>query len=166
MKIATEQLSQLKNFSDRITNEKEKVTKPLNEALKAERARWKPAETACEEAIEITRKKMGQYQTEQMRLAKIEEDKIADRVGQGKGFLKPETAAKKIDEIKRADVSVVADSGMVKFRTVKKFQIINESVVPRMYLIVNETAIRQAMLSGIAVEGVRYYEEQVPANFR
>ncbi len=38
---ATEMLSQVNKIKDKITLEKEKVVLPLNEALKAERARWK-----------------------------------------------------------------------------------------------------------------------------
>ena len=37
LKMATEILSKLNKLNDRIREEKERVTKPLNEALKAER---------------------------------------------------------------------------------------------------------------------------------
>lgn len=166
MKVAVELLSNLNKHLDSVTEEKEKVTKPLNEALKAERGRWKPIETELEEAINSVRSKMISYQTEETRRQKQEEAKIEARVGEGKGKLKFETAIKKIDEIEKAEATVSTDSGVVKFKTVKKFEVMDITMVPKEFLLADEVAIRKEMVSGREVKGVRYYEEQVPLNFR
>ncbi len=164
--IATELLSELKNVLDRITNEKEKVIKPLNVALKNERARWKPAELALEEAINSIRIKMTQYQTEQTRLKKEEEAKIASRVAPGKGHLSVETAIKKIGELAPVESHVVTDAGSIKFRPVKKFEVTDMTKLPLEYHLADEVAIRKAMVANVELPGVRYYEEQIPVNSR
>lgn len=158
-------LSQLTIQLSRMTTEREKVTKPLNEALKAERGRWKPLETMLEGAILSVRKAMTVYQTEAAQKAKEAEEKIIARVGEGKGKFTIDTAVRKIGEVDHAEPSIATDVGMVKFRTQKKFEVMDITLVPMEYLLADEVAIRKAMGAGIEVAGVRYYEEQVPVNF-
>jgi len=166
MEKAVDILSQLNKINDKITAEKEKVTKPLNEALRTERARWKPAETILETAIAAIRKGITAFQTEQKKLADEEAEKIANRVGPGKGKFTPETAVAKLDAIDRPAESVETASGKVKFREVKKFEVMDITMLPVEYILPNETAIRKAMNSGINIPGVRYYEEQQVINLR
>lgn len=166
MTEATAMLSEMNKIGDRIQAEKDKVMKPLNQAIKAERARWKPIETMFESGIASLRKAMTKYQTEQKRIADEKADKIASRVGEGKGKLKAETAMSKIDEIDRPDSIVATDAGVVKFRTVKKFEVMDMTMLPIEYHIADDAAIKAAMSQGTELPGVRYYEEQVPVNFR
>lgn len=161
-----EMLSTLNKRLDMITTEKEKVTKPLNEALKAERGRWKPFETILEEAIALLRKKMGSYQTEHKRLADEEEARIAARVKPGTGNLSAATASQKMEEIERPTAVVGAISGVVKFKTVRVFEIIDLSLIPIEYHLADEVAIRKAMNAGIEIPGVKYGTEQRPDNYR
>jgi hypothetical protein len=166
MKEATAMLSDLNKQRDRVTEEKEKVTKPLNQALKAERARWKPLEDVLEGAIDALRRRMTSYQTQAKAEADAKADRIAARVGEGKGKLAPETAMRKLDEIEKPEEAVSTDAGQVKFRTVEKFEVIEISKLPWEYLTPNETKIREAMKAGLKLPGVRYYTEEVPMNFR
>jgi len=166
METATEMLSQLNKTSDRITEETEKVTRPLLDALNAERKRWKPSLDLLKESIDIVRTKITKYQTEAKRLAQLEEEKIASRIGEGKGKLKIETAVAKIEKIEQPESKVSTDTGSISFKTVQKFEITNMAAVPVDYILPNETAIRNAMKRGKELPGVRYYEEQVPINRR
>lgn len=166
METATEMLSQLNKTSDRITEETEKVTRPLLDALNAERKRWKPSLDLLKESIDIVRTKITKYQTEARRLAQLEEEKIASRIGEGKGKLKIETAVAKIEKIEQPESKVSTDTGSISFKTVQKFEITNMAAVPVDYILPNETAIRNAMKLGKKLPGVRYYEEQVPINRR
>lgn len=166
MAAAAEILSKLNLFSDRMTEEKEKVTKPANEILKAERARWKPLETVYEAAIAALRRKMTDYQTAIVAKQREDEARIAARVGEGKGKLKVETAIAQIEKLEKPAANVAAESGSVKFRAVKKFEVVDIALVPKDYVLANDAKIRAAMTAGIQIEGVRYYEEMVPANFR
>ena len=166
MTQAVSVLSTLNQTLDRLTEDKEKLTKPINTLLKEIRGRYKPFEEKLEEAIESVRKSMSAYQTEAKRLAKIEEDKIIARIGEGKGKLKVETAIKKMEDIEKPDQKVSTEEGLVKFRTVKKFEVEDISKIPLEFMIANEKAIREAMNDGKEITGVRYFTEEVPFNTR
>lgn len=170
MKGAAELLSNLNKYNDNVVDEREKITKPLNEALKAARALFKPLETKLESGILAIRKAMTQYQTEKTRIADEEAKKIAARVGEGKGKLKIETAVSKMENIERPDQKVATDSGLVKFKAEKKFRVVDLVILAEKtgdkYILANETLIRAAMKAGTELPGVEYYTEQVPVNFR
>jgi hypothetical protein len=172
---AASMLTTLNKSLDRLTAEKEKVTKPLNAALKAERARWKPLEFVLEDAIAVVRNKMSAYQTEAKRKADAEAEAIAARVGEGKGHLKAETAVRKIDELDKPqkEITTGADSS-VHFRTVQKIIIIDRVAVIKWLvehqdtdlLDINETLLKKLILSGQAVAGAAIDEVQEAANYR
>lgn len=170
--LATNLLSKLNQFSDKMTEEKEKVTKPANEILKAERARWKPLETLYEGAISILRRKMTVFQTEADRVRREEEAKIAERTKAGKGNLSVETAVKKINALDEVKTTIEGSNGVVQFRSVKKFEVEDIMKIAalsedaRRFLLPNESEIRKEMLTGKPIPGVRYYEEKVPFNSR
>lgn len=159
---ATEILSQANKYLKDLTIDKEKITAPLNAALKEVRAKYKPIEIKLEGIIENIRHSMSAYQTEQIRLQKIEEDKIAERVA--KGNLKAETGIKKMENLDKPVDNVNTQSGKISFKEVEKFEVIDISKIPMKYHLVDETAIRNAMKANIHLEGVRYYKEQVPIN--
>lgn len=162
MTEATEVLSQANKYLKDLIADKETMTKPINESLKVIRAKYKPLETKLESIIDSIRKSMSMYQTEQIRLQKIKEDKIALRVD--KGTLKVETGIRKIEELPQTATKVSAQSGKISFREDKKFEVIDITMLPKEYILANEIAIRTAMKAGIELPGVRYYTEQVPIN--
>lgn len=163
---ATVILSTLNKRNDRITEEKEKITKPLNQALKVERARWKPVETILEEGISIIRTKLTRYQTEAARKAQEEAAKIASRVGEGRGHLSAERAVAKIAAIDAPSHTTETDQGAIRFKTVKKFEVMDMTLLPIEFHLADETGIRTAMRNGTELPGVRYFTEQVPDNIR
>lgn len=166
MEKAVEALSRLNQIHDRIEAEKDKVLGPLLEATKAEKARWKPVESLYEEAISIIRGKMSVYQTAETKRIKEEEARIAARVGAGRGKLKIETAVEKIENIDRVDKKVVTGSGLVKFRTDQKLKIVDETKIPREYLVVDEKKVLADLKAGKKVAGAEIEEVQVPVNYR
>jgi hypothetical protein len=159
-------LSNMNKYMDSVKEQKEKLTKPINESLKNIRAMFKPLETTYETAIEALRGKMTKFQTESVAKARIEEQKIADRVGSGTGHLKIETAIKQIEKVETPEKEISTTSGLVQFVETKKFEVTNLAAVPVDYILPNEVAIRNAMKLGKEIPGVRYYTEMVPRNFR
>lgn len=162
MTNATEVLSQANKYLKDLVADKETMTKPINESLKAIRAKYKPLEIKLEGIIANIRASMTSYQTEQIRLQKIEEEKIAERVA--KGTLKAETGIKKMENLNKPVEKVNTESGKISFKEVEKFEVIDISKVPMEYHLVDETMIRNAMKINIHLEGVRYYTEQIPIN--
>ncbi len=155
----------LKDLLAKVEKYRKAKTDPINQALKVIRAETKPLETAIEDALDTVNRKMTAYQTEAQRIADEEADKIAARVGEGRGHIRPETANAKIAEIEKPANQV----GSVKFNTVKKFEVmdvvilLNDNKDGPQYVYADETAIRAAMRAGIELKGVRYYTEKVPA---
>lgn len=163
---AIEILSNLNKMGDAIKEKKETITKPLNIALKNARELFKPLENPYEEAIQILRGKMSEYQTALVRKEEQEKAKIASRVGEGKGKLKFETAVAKIEEVEIAEKNISTEAGAVNFRTVKKFEIVDLKLVPIEYHQLNESLATKAMKDGIELPGLKYSEEQIPVNYR
>lgn len=166
MTQASELLSRLNQYSDRIDEEKEKVTKPLNLALKAERGRWKPLEDMYDSAITVIRGKMSRYQTQAVKVIGNKIDTISTRTGEGRGHFKIETSARKISEIERPQEKVITNSGMIKFRTDKVLKIVDGSLIPLEYYELNESLILKALKAGVIVPGCVLEEIQVPVNYR
>jgi hypothetical protein len=164
MSGAVEMLSIANKNLDRIKEEKEKVLKPLREAAKAEKARWKGMEDVLKVAVETLRSKIGTYQTEEDRKAKEKEEKLAARVA--KGSMKAETAIKKMDTVDRPEEKVATMAGSISFRTDKKLKITKEADIPREYLVVDEKKLLTALKAGIQVPGAEIEEVKVPINRR
>lgn len=144
---ASKFLSSLNKMLDAVQAEKFKITAPLNEALKVERARWKPFETVYEDLIADTRKKLSVYQTAKMKQAEADYVNIAKQVGKGK--LDVNTAQEKIDLIVQPHKKVAK----VSFREDKVLKIINIAKIPDEYWVIDEKAVKEALKAGKEVPG-------------
>lgn len=164
MEVHVGNLSLLNKELKRITAHKEEKTKPINAALKAIRADYKPFEEQLESAITVERKNISAYQTEQKKIADAEKAKIDARIGEGRGHFTMETAARKSGEVATPETLVQTESGKVSFKTVRKFELVDIKQVPHEYLEVNETKVRAALKDSVEVPGFRYFDEEVPIN--
>lgn len=167
MTEATSLLSKCNKFLDAVVAEKEKITQPMNAALKEVRDRYKPTEKVLEEAIDAIRSEMSIYQTAEMKRIKEEEAKIAERVKPGKGNLSAETALKKMEEIeKSAEDKIVTDDGKLSFRADYVVKIMDITFIPYEYLLPNEKMIKEALKEGKEVPGAILEEVMIPINKR
>lgn len=166
MEAATELLSQVNTKLDEIEKEKGEIIDPAKAIIKKEKARWEPWESVLEEAKDILRKGMSAYQTEAKRIADKKQADILARAKPGKGNLSLEKAVEKIENIDTPAATVATESGSLKFRTDKKFEVMDMTMLPLEYHLADEVAIRKAMKEGVELPGVRYYTEEVPINSR
>lgn len=157
-------LSQCNKALDRLTEECEKITKPMNEALKEVRARYKPAKTLLSDTITSLRSKMSVYQTEQTKVQFEAEAKIAIKVAEGK--LSIETGVAKIEALGSTHDKINTDSGAVKFKAIEKLKITNADLIPRAYLLPDEKLILDDLKAGKEVPGAILEEIQIPINYR
>lgn len=164
MRMAVSLLSQLNRINDRIAEEREKVTKPLNEALKAERARWKPTELKNTTAIEALRAEMTRYQTQALRQKQMEEQKIADKVATG--YIKTDTAVTKLESLPSIQKTTSTDDGSVTFVEKKQLLITNQMLIPREYLIPDEDKIIKDLKDNKTIPGAELETILVPRNSR
>lgn len=152
-------LKKIKITGQMIKEQKEKITKPLNQALKEARDMFRPIESNYLQAERIVKQKILNYNLEQERIKKEKEKKLAERVD--RGTMKMETAVKKIE--KMPEVKNEGRDSKVKMREIKEIVIENESKLPRKYLMPNNVLIRRDALNGIKIEGVKVITKKIVA---
>lgn len=152
--------SQAKKYLKDLTAEKEKVTKPLNDALKAERARFKPLEEKAEKVIKYLDRQMTEYQTAEAAKAEAAKEKIAARIGDGKGKLQIETAMNQISNVETPDEVI----GNTQFVTAYELIVTDIKAIPDEYLKieVRTLALTQALKAGTVVPGAELREVKKP----
>ena len=157
-------LSTLNKYLDKLIEDREKITRPINLALKEIRSKYKPFETKLENKIAEIRQEMTQFQTRQIAIQAKKEQDLADKVVSGQ--ISIEKAAEKISKMPEVITNTETPEGSIKFKGVKKFEVTSLQDLPLEYHLANEVKIRAEMTAGKELPGVRYYVEQVPYNSR
>lgn len=116
-------LSDLKAALKQVETYRKAKTDPINEALAIIRAETSPIEKKLKAAIEEVGEKMTDYQTEQTAIADSKKEKIAERVGPGRGKLSLDTAANQIEQIEQPKAALATNKGAVKFRATPQVDI-------------------------------------------
>lgn len=162
MPAAVELLSKIKIVGKMITQKKESITKPLNEALKNARSFFSPVESDYIRAEKIVKDKMSDFQEAELEKAAKKAEAIEAKVAAGK--ITEEKAEQKIEAIAIPVAKVEAKSGVVRFRTDKEVIIDDETKIPREYLVLDMVKIRKASLAGVKIPGVSVIEKQTVVN--
>jgi len=157
---ATELLGEIKSVGKMITQKKESITKPLNEALRNARAFFVPIETQYLKAEKIVKEKMVEYQNAELAKAQKKTEVIEKKVEEGK--MSFDKAAEKLEAV-IPQKNVTTDAGAAQFRTIKDVVIEDETKVPREFLVPDMGKIRKVALAGIQIAGVKVVEKQVVA---
>lgn len=165
---AGELRKKIKSVGKLLKDQKEKITKPLNEGLKQARALFAPLEENYEQAEKIISGKMLFYQNicdQETRdieakaaadLKKIEDDAKAGKITEHQAEVKEQKIEQKLEQAP----GVITKSKDFHTREIQKFRIVNMDAIPREFMLPDEVAIRKAMMAGIPVEGVEYYKEK------
>ena len=154
---ALEEGKKIKTTLDQITARKEEITKPLNASLKSIRDLFKPFETAGENALATVKSKMLTFTREEARKAEEAKQKLAERVE--RGTMKPETAVRKIEEIKTPEKTVATETAKATTKTVQKWRVVDKSKIPVQFMEPNMVAIKAEFKAMRPVPGVEQYEE-------
>ncbi len=145
-------LRSIKAFRKGMTERKTEITRPLMDSLASVKDLFRAPEEALVDAEKIIKAKILEYTLAEEVKAVLESEKIASKVE--KGLLKAETAVGKLQAI---------DDKKVKsnLRTVKKLEIVDESLIPREYLDVNRMKVTEALWAGVVVPGARLKDEKI-----
>ena len=144
--LATDLFSELSRLEKRIKAQKEKVTKPLNEALKARREEFRPLEEQVRDVKQLLKTKMVSYHEEVEEKRKIEEERIERRVE--KGTMREDTALRKLAEQEVVDGKVYGTGGgTATFSTERKVVVEDQLAVP-----IADYAYRPKVWEAIMVE--------------
>lgn len=161
---ATRMLSQLNTYGDKITEEKEKVTKPLNQALKAERSRWKPIEETLSTAIDLIRSKLSDYQTEAITAQTQAENLAIEHLNAN-----PEHISQALDSlsaIPSPESKITTEDGTLTFRPTPTLKVNDLSSIPEAYFDLNESRVLEDLKAGVIVPGAIIEIVQIPVNRR
>jgi len=157
-------LSDMKAVAKLVKADKEKLTKPLNEALKEARGRYKPLEDELKAADRIIKDKLADYQSEVQAELDAKEAELREKMA--KGEVTPEEAVGEMENQESIGTSVDTKRGSVQFKTVRKVRVTDVTKIPANYL--NDervlaavlTAVRQDALNDVAIAGVEVYEDK------
>ena len=147
-------LHDIKEATRVLTEKKTDITRPQMQALAQVKALFAPLELALKDADKIVRAKMLAYQIEEEEKKEIARAKIAARAE--KGTIKTETAVKKLGE-----VGEVAKTEGVKFTTRRQLEIMDETMIPREYLVPDREKITKALFADVPVAGCQLVEKKI-----
>jgi archaellum component FlaC len=164
--LATELLSQANTLIKASKEERKSKTAPLEQQIDEIEIQYTPTEDALSSLIKKIRADMGTYQTEAVKIREAKEDAISNRVGDGKGKFKAETAISKIEELDKPVGKVKTQSGSLSFRADKILKITDQTKIPRGYMLPDESRILSDLKKGINIPGCEIEVIQVPINRR
>jgi len=134
-----------------ITERKNAITKPLMASLASIRDLFKPLEAGPAEAKKTIKGKMLDYTIAEEERVEKEKSRVEARVE--KGTMRTDTAIKKLEGI--------GDAPKTNLRKVTKVRIVDETLIPREYLVPDMQKIQDAVLKQkLSVPGVETYEEK------
>lgn len=130
-----------------LKGEKEKITKPLNESLKAARALFKPYEEKCAEVKADIKGKMVAYLAEEEKKKQKEEESDLARLE--RGTMKEETVVKKM--VTRNESATDTTGTTTRVLVIKDVDL---SKVPVEYLVLDESKVKADFRAGTDIPGV------------
>jgi len=146
-------LTRLKKGKEYVETKKKSITDPLNQALKATRELFFPIEAALTYARSLVDRKILDYKMDLQKVVETKKEEIAIKVESGE--MKFETGAKKIEK-QEEKVSSFST------RKIKEVQIVDETKIPRAYLMPDMAKIKQALLNeGKEIPGTQIVVKEI-----
>lgn len=167
---AHEALARLRTFLKQIESRRKSYLEPINQYIKYINSRFFAVIQPIEKAEHHLISEISNYrrlinessQKEQDRLQRLAERRIKQAQTLGKSLPVPEAIA---PFVPGAPKTIETDIGKITYRIEWKAEIIDESALPREYLMPNEAkinAIVRASKGSIQIPGVRIYSVEVP----
>jgi hypothetical protein len=156
--LAGKLLSNVKTSHKILKDRLKEITGPIQEALKSTRQLFQGPDEALEKVKTDVESAMKKYLIDEEAKAAKEKAQIMARVE--KGTMREDTAVKKMVNI--AEVPTKGEGFTT--RRDKKVRIVDETLVPENYWIIDKTKVTSDLLSGIPVPGAEIYEEVVFVN--
>lgn len=171
MERATGLLSMIARAKKSVEERRKFFTKPLNDQVSKINALFKELASPLEEADKALRQKMLDYKREQDRLARAErerlrklqekEQKRLERQAAKKGAPAPPPPPPVPYATEQTPITTRSEAGTVTAKKTWDFEIVDESKLPRQWLIPNEKAIRAAVKAGVRdIPGVRVFQRE------
>lgn len=161
LEFAAEILTDTKQSIKRLDDKRKEITDPMNKALKAANALFKPAITFYEECERLIKSKIVEAHKKAEDAARIALESAGAAAVEGDaGAL---TTALQVHD---AAVEFPAADGL-QYRTSWKFEIMDEALIPREYMTPNLALIKGVVThkkGATEIPGVRVYEDKIVAS--
>jgi hypothetical protein len=173
---AVEVGGKLKKVAKMITDRKEEITKPLNEALKSARALFKPFEEMLEQAEADLKSKMLSFKEAERKEQAEAEKKAMDEARRAEELMK----ANKIDKAEQEEIvqnafdvwketenNITAKTSRTETgakateKTIKEYVIVDKSKIPLQFMEPDMVRIKASFKAGTPVEGVEEREKSI-----
>lgn len=164
--IAVEVGGRLKKVSKMVTDRKEEITKPLNEALKSARSLFKPLEEDLETAEKELKGKMLVYMAEERKkeeeakkkadeeLAKLEAQKKAGEIDNNELSLKKMEVSAEVEEAKVEKTVKMESGAKATEKFVNEYVVTDKAKIPLHFMEPDMVKIKASFKAGLPVEGV------------
>lgn len=166
LKPATDDLSIIAKLKKALEEKRKEYVKPLQDHVKEINDAFKTLMQPIEEADRITRSKILAFQAEQDRIRREQEEinRLRLEAAQAEMKLKGEiTESVNLVEVSpEAPKRVSTDMGAVGQRMIKKWELVDMSLVPEEYKILDSAKITKVVKAGIpSIPGIKIWSEPV-----
>ena len=128
-----------------IETKKDKFTAPAKLIIVEARDTYDPLIKECKNAEIVLKGKAGKYMLDRDSKRLVEEKRIADKVESG--YIKPETAMKKIESLPEVKNTISTDkNSSLRMAKRKVAQIITPDLIPDEYWVIDEVRVRREAL--------------------
>lgn len=150
----------VKKIQKEVSEVRDRYIAPAKEIIQHAKDTFDPIINLAKEAEEHLKKSAEAFMLAEK---KREDDAKAKEIAKVEsGYQKPETAARKMGEIEKAETKAETDSNTLSMKMVKDYRIIDEKKIPDEYYKPREldlAKIRKVALAGVAIPGVEVYEK-------
>ena len=140
----SDKVKNIKMLSKAIEQKRDKILKPASEIVKEARLTYNPLIQECEYAERALKGKYSEWFLAEEKRVAAEELKVAKKVESG--YIKPETAVKKMEEINVTDNTIKGKDSMLSVKKVPVAVIKDITNIPDEFWIVDESAVKKAAL--------------------
>lgn len=141
----SDKIKGVKTLLKMIEQKKEKFTEPAKAIIGEARETYDPMIKECRNAEVVLKNRAQKYMVEKDNKRIADEKKIADKVESG--YMKPETAINKIENLPEAPKTVRTDTGSGLRMAKRKVAVISDpTLIPKEYWIIDEVRVRREAL--------------------
>lgn len=156
----SDKIKEVKKVIKSIKEEMAKTVDPAKAIIEATKERFNPFLEKCKQAEIDLKKKAEVFMLAEEKKEQIERDKIAAKAESG--YIKPETAVEKMEEVPEAKKTAKTGASTLSMRKLKVPGEIDESLVPDEYFIPRQldmVKINKVVKAGVEIPGVQVIEK-------
>lgn len=159
LNAVSDKIKEVKDTGKLIKAEMAKTVDPAKEIIQATKDRFQPFLLSCTEAEAGLKKKAETFMVAEKKKKDDEALKIANQVDTG--YIKPETAVEKIEEVGEVKKTASTGRSSLSMRMIKSAGAIDESKVPEEYFTPRQldmVKINKVIKAGVEIPGVEIKE--------